>query len=120
MFDSGIGIRYASSIITDIKYQACAKHLIIGERVVPQMVVRAADGRPYQLQDLLPADARFKLLVFAGDTDDDSVFDTLNKCAVILEQILSKYAGNKGLSKMFEILTIRFDIITPCLFLKLR
>jgi len=32
----------------------------------PHIFVRAADARPVELQDLLPADTRFKLLVFAG------------------------------------------------------
>lgn len=36
----------------------------------PQILLRAADARPLELQDLLPADARYKLLVFAGDARD--------------------------------------------------
>lgn len=33
----------------------------------PQILLRAADSRPYELHDLLPSDARFKVLVFTGN-----------------------------------------------------
>ena len=36
----------------------------------PQIIIRAADARPFELQDLLPADTRFKVLIFAGDFAD--------------------------------------------------
>lgn len=71
-FSSGTGIHYAPSAIVDPTHQACATHLIVGQRVPPQALVRAADGRPFELQDLLPSDGRYKLLVFAGDTHDTS------------------------------------------------
>lgn len=67
-FTSGIGIHYAESTIVNAKHQSVAKNLIIGQRMPPQVIVRAADARAYELQDLLPSDARFKILVFAGDT----------------------------------------------------
>lgn len=35
----------------------------------PQVVLCAANGRPYELQDFLPSDTRFKLIVFTGDLD---------------------------------------------------
>ena len=35
--------------------------------MVPHVFIRAADTLPVEIQDLLPADARFKILVFAGD-----------------------------------------------------
>ena len=50
-FISGIGVRYAHSAIVNSKHQSHGKHLVIGERVPPQMVVCAADGGPYELQD---------------------------------------------------------------------
>ncbi|KAF7369055.1 hypothetical protein MVEN_00232300 [Mycena venus] len=37
----------------------------VGDR---EVLVRAADGRPIELQDMLPSNALFKLLVFTGDT----------------------------------------------------
>ncbi len=35
----------------------------------PQIILRAADARPYELQDLLPSDTRFKVIVFSGDVN---------------------------------------------------
>jgi hypothetical protein len=70
-FTSGIGIHYPPSAITRVTVSdddGTAGRLIPGRRVPPQTVLRAADARTYEMQDLLPADARFKLLVFAGDT----------------------------------------------------
>lgn len=47
-----------------------AKGLVIGMRVPAQRLTRAADGRQYELQTLLPSDTRFKVLVFIGDISD--------------------------------------------------
>ncbi|KAJ6504194.1 FAD binding domain-containing protein [Mycena vitilis] len=65
-FTSGIGIRYGASAIVDCANQACARNVIVGQRMPPQVLVRAADFRPVELQDLLPSNTRFKLLVFTG------------------------------------------------------
>ena len=55
-FTSGIGVHYApSSIINDVN-QSLASKLIIGQRILPHVFIRCADARPYELQDLLPAD----------------------------------------------------------------
>jgi len=69
-FTSGIGIHYAPSALTNTAHQNLAAHLDVGKRMPPAVVVRAADARPFELQDLLPADTRFKVLVFAGDLAD--------------------------------------------------
>ncbi|KAI5120431.1 hypothetical protein M0805_009893 [Coniferiporia weirii] len=68
-FTSGIGIHYPPSAITNATPQSLATNLNIGTRMPPQIVLRAADARPFELQDLLPSDTRFKLVVFAGDLD---------------------------------------------------
>ncbi|KAG2103083.1 FAD binding domain-containing protein [Suillus discolor] len=65
-FSSGIGVHYMPSAIVDAIHQGCAPNIIIGERMLPQIFVRAADARPMELQDMLPADTRFKLLFFVG------------------------------------------------------
>ncbi|KAI0291528.1 FAD binding domain-containing protein [Multifurca ochricompacta] len=46
---------------------AAASNLIIGQRLLPHVLVRAADAREVNIQDLAPADTRFKLFVFPGD-----------------------------------------------------
>lgn len=66
LFTSGIGVHYAPSAITSPTHQHLASNLIIGERLIPQIVLRGADRRPFEIQDLCPSDSRFKILVFAG------------------------------------------------------
>ncbi|KAF8586467.1 hypothetical protein K439DRAFT_1340899 [Ramaria rubella] len=105
-FTSGIGIHYPPSAITNTKYQTFAKNLIIGQRMIPETLVRAADGRSYHVQDLLPADVRFKILVFAGDTCDETQRNILHGLAIKSERALSKYTHGKNLTDVFEILSI--------------
>ena len=66
-FISGVGICYGPSQIVNAQYQYVAARLRIGERLAPHTFVRAADGRPFDIQDLCPADTRFRILVFGGD-----------------------------------------------------
>jgi len=61
-FTSGIGVHYSPSTIVDPKHQKYAENLIIGKRILPQIFVRAADMCPVDIQDMLPADVRFKVL----------------------------------------------------------
>lgn len=65
-FSSGIGVHYMPSAIVHTIHQGSASNIIIGERMLPQLFVRAADARPVEIQDMLPADTRFKLLFFVG------------------------------------------------------
>ncbi|KAI5123497.1 hypothetical protein M0805_008865 [Coniferiporia weirii] len=64
-FTTGICIQYQASAIT--AQQFLATSLDIGTRMPPQIILRAADARPFELHDLLPSDTRFKLIVFSGD-----------------------------------------------------
>jgi phenol 2-monooxygenase len=109
-FASGIGVHYADSAIANSKHQSHAQHLVIGERVPPQTVACAADGGPYELQDLLPSDTRFKVLVFAGDTLSA---EQLSRVHVLADEllgeggILSRYAPRDlGLPSIFDVLTL--------------
>ena len=109
-FASGIGVHYAQSAIVNPKHQSHAQHLVTGQRVPPQMVVRAADGRPYELQDLLPSDTRFKVLVFAGDT---LCPNQLSRVHILADDllgeggILSRFAPRDlGLPAVFDVLTL--------------
>lgn len=74
------------------------------------MVIRAADGRPYELQDLLPSDTRFKVLVFAGDT---SCAEQLSKVNVLASELLGEGGILSGyvpcgldLFSVFDVLTL--------------
>jgi phenol 2-monooxygenase len=111
-FTSGISIHYAPSAITEVTYQSLAPGLPIGQRIVPKILIRAADSRPYELQDLCPADTKFKIIIFLGDLADPAQAERAQKLAEALarpESFLSKYGKTKpgGVGwKAFELLTI--------------
>jgi hypothetical protein len=46
--------------------------------------VRAADGRPANIHDFLPADGKFKLFVFAGDVSVPTQVTRLEELAKVL------------------------------------
>lgn len=107
-FTSGIGVHYSPSVIVNTKHQKCAKNLIIGERMLPQVFVRAADTRPVEIQDLLPADTRFKILVFLGSTKESRLMEinTLVNELSLPTSFLRKYPMGGQASLMFDIITI--------------
>lgn len=53
-------------MLTSTAHQSAASNLIIGQRLLPHILVRAADAREVNIQDLAPSNARFKLFVFSG------------------------------------------------------
>ena len=84
-FITGLGLRYGSSTIITPEYQTLASGLVIGERVNPQTFIRAADGQPFEIQDLLPADLRFKVLVFGGNISIQGDLGRLKEVAVAMD-----------------------------------
>ncbi|KDQ61457.1 hypothetical protein JAAARDRAFT_150177 [Jaapia argillacea MUCL 33604] len=109
-FTSGIGIHYAESAIVNYNYQGLASGVAIGQRMGPQIVIRVADARPFDVQDLLPADTRFKILIFAGDLTEPEQREKLNLIALEMgkpEGFLEKYTP-KGAARdaVFDIMTI--------------
>jgi phenol 2-monooxygenase len=108
-FTSGIGIHYAESAIVNAKHQSVAKDLIIGQRIIPQILIRVADARPFELQDLLPADTRFKVLIFAGDITNVAQRMKVDKLAEEMskpESFLNKYPPAGEWEKVFDVLAI--------------
>ena len=73
--------------------------------MLPQIFVRAADSRPVEIQDLLPADSRFKLLVFVGNSSDATRRDRIRRVAEDIRDVLRPYSPD-GISAMFEIIPI--------------
>ncbi|KZT01975.1 uncharacterized protein LAESUDRAFT_730684 [Laetiporus sulphureus 93-53] len=108
LFKTGLGIHYLPSAVVHTQHQAYASNLIIGQRMLPHVFVRVADARPYEIQDLLPADTRFKIIVFTGDARDKSQLDRVTKLAADLEQpkaFLNRFSkGN--IASVFDILCI--------------
>ncbi|KAF9233478.1 FAD binding domain-containing protein [Melanogaster broomeanus] len=108
-FTSGIGVHYGPSVAVTNAHQSLATNLIIGERVPPQIFLRAADAWPFELQDLIPSDFCYKLLVFTGDFNDASQKDRVESMVKDLqrpESFLTKYASTKTSSSRFDIITI--------------
>ena len=107
-FTSGIGVHYAPSAITNTTHQSHAANLIIGQRMLPHVFIRAADARPFEIQDLLPSDTRFKVLVFTGDVTDAQQFSRVKKLAEHIDSADSFYRKFGGLEpqQVFDILSI--------------
>lgn len=107
-FTSGIGVQYGASPITNAQHQHLASNLVIGERMLPHVFIRAADAHPFNIQDMLPADTRFKLLVFAGDTGDPCARSRLQKLADELETADSFYVrfGGRDPTQVFDLVTV--------------
>ncbi|KIP04908.1 hypothetical protein PHLGIDRAFT_176210 [Phlebiopsis gigantea 11061_1 CR5-6] len=104
-FTTGVGIHYSPSVLVNADHQAHASKLVIGERVLPQTFIRAADMRPYEIQDLLPADTRYKVLVFAGDTSDAAQLARVRTLAAAVGSP-SGFFKTYGGADVFDILTI--------------
>jgi hypothetical protein len=107
-FTSGIGVHYAPSVIVNTTHQSYAANLIIGQRMLPHVFIRAADARPFEIQDLLPADTRFKVIVFAGDTSNAQQLERVRKLAADLQTDRSffKRFGGSDPAKVFDVLSI--------------
>ncbi|KZT67328.1 hypothetical protein DAEQUDRAFT_673415 [Daedalea quercina L-15889] len=117
-FSSGVGVHYQPSAIVNPEYQSFARNLIVGQRVPPRVFVRAADAWPLDIQDLLPSDARFKILLFAGDIVDPAQSERVRQLAEEMgrpEGFLKRFSKG-SVETMFEVLTIasgdKFKVIT--------
>ncbi|KAG8221071.1 putative phenol hydroxylase [Butyriboletus roseoflavus] len=107
-FTSGTSVHYSPSAIVDPRHQECAENLVIGQRMLPQIFVRAADARPIEIQDLLPSDIRFKVLFFVGNLTEARITE-LNLLAEEMSKpssFLCKYSADGNISTVFEIITI--------------
>ncbi|KAG6336454.1 hypothetical protein ID866_2625, partial [Astraeus odoratus] len=107
-FTSGIGVHYAPSAIVNTKHQGCAENLIIGQRMLPQMFIRAADSLPVEIQDLLPADVRYKILVFLGTLDEARLPEVYALAGELDEPtgFLRRYSPDGQISVVFDIVAI--------------
>ena len=91
-------------------HQQFAPHLIIGERMPPQIFVHAADARPRDIQDMLPSDTRFKVLFFVGFLTEERMGELNALCDEMKGPscFLQKYGyPTEGTAQaMFSIITI--------------
>jgi phenol 2-monooxygenase (NADPH) len=112
-FIIGTDINYAPSSITSPAGQPVASTLVVGQRLTPQIILRAADARPFEIQDLCPSDNRFKILLFLGDLKNSKQAQRVSKLAADMsaqEGFLSKFGRcsgqNTGKWDVFDVLAI--------------
>lgn len=107
-FTSGTGIHYAQSVLTSTNHQAAASNLIIGQRILPQVVLRMADRQAIDIQDVCPADTRFKVLVFTGDLRDHAQRARVEKFAAELgrKDGFFRAIGETKAESIYDVLSI--------------
>ncbi|KAJ4479624.1 FAD binding domain-containing protein [Lentinula edodes] len=108
-FTSGLGVQYLDSMIINSKHQNLAQNIFIGRRLPPRPLLRAADCRPIDLHDLLVSDARFKLLVFTGDTHDPAQMVRVQEFAKDLSapgSFFAEFSSPDSMRKVFDIVPI--------------
>lgn len=74
--------------------------------MLPQVFLQAADSRPVEIQNLLPSDARFKLLVFTGNSSDAAQLEKLRMSSSNLEVALSDLTAGRKVISTFDVVAI--------------
>lgn len=69
-------------------------------------MIRVADGRPFDLQDILDADAKWRLLVFVGDPRAPGQEDTIHLLARYIHSARGIFRGFGFERKVCELVTI--------------
>jgi len=109
-FLSGIGIEYQPSTITNVSGSSLAANIVIGQRILPGVILRVANFRPYELHDLLPSDMRFKILILPADVANPRQKAKLNAIATSLYQpagLIRRYTPlGAPRDTVFDIITI--------------
>ncbi|KIL93722.1 phenol 2-monooxygenase [Fusarium avenaceum] len=124
LFSSGCNVDYAASLIVAkpslaaanglpsvVGKQSLAPNIIMGKRIPSHKVLNQADARPWHLQELLPSNGTWRLLVFAGDLLDQTQFARLSALADRLsspDSFINRYKPKEDgkMNSLFEILTI--------------
>ncbi|KAG4433211.1 hypothetical protein IFR05_011319 [Cadophora sp. M221] len=85
-YTAGLTARYEDSMITSSERStgSLAKGLTVGMRFPSAQVVRFCDARAMQLVRALPADGRWRIVVFAGDVKVVGCVERLEKLATFL------------------------------------
>ncbi|MEY3782248.1 MAG: hypothetical protein RIS97_426, partial [Pseudomonadota bacterium] len=86
-YTAGTATRYQPALLTGTSdHQHLAEGLTIGARFHSTLVVRLGDGKPMQLGETLAADGRWRLIAFAGQSDDAGSASPLGKlCSYLIE-----------------------------------
>ena len=86
-YTAGTATRYTPALLTGPStHQHLATGLLIGSRFHSAPVIRVGDGKLMQLGKTLLADARWRLIAFAGHSDKAEVISPLGKLCQYLTQ----------------------------------
>ncbi|OQV03397.1 FAD binding domain-containing protein [Cladophialophora immunda] len=110
--------------------QHLAQNIPIGMRIPSYKILNQSDARPWHLQELLPSNGAWRILVFAGNISDRgqlSRYEALGKSLSSAESFYTKFNGRSiPDNPVFELLTIHSaprneielldlpDIFHPC------
>ncbi|KAK5014002.1 hypothetical protein LTR39_003371 [Cryomyces antarcticus] len=83
-YTAGLTAKYEDSMITSVSLsrQELAKGLVIGMRFPSAQVVRFCDAKAMQLAKALPADSRWRVVVFGGNLQNPANAERLDKVCI--------------------------------------
>jgi phenol 2-monooxygenase len=86
-YTAGLQVTYDDSPLTWVNQssQNLAKNLVVGMRFPSAQVVKHCDAQAIQFVKALPADGRWRIVVFAGDTQDGPSLERLNKVSSMFQ-----------------------------------
>lgn len=114
MFASGIAVDYQDSPIVAKTARGVkpklATNIQLGMRLANQQVLNQADARPWQVQELLKSNGRWRVLLFAGDLEEKAASERLQTLAQKLDapdSFLKRFTPAGGsYDSVIELLTI--------------
>ncbi|KAG4440147.1 hypothetical protein IFR05_004356 [Cadophora sp. M221] len=132
MFASGVAVDYGASVIVAkegnaqeqgdgsdvglekskrvIGNQALASNIKIGMRMPSFQVLNQADARPWQFQEMLKSDGRWRIVVFAGDVSSAKQMERVLNLGNILsgpKSFIKRFTpAGKKIDSVIDILTI--------------
>jgi phenol 2-monooxygenase len=98
-YTAGLTVAYEDSLITRESWsdQSLASNLVVGMRFPSTQVVRFCDAKAMQLVRALPADGRWRIVIFAGDIRDECAADRLKQVRFGGSDMLFKIANRISL-----------------------
>ncbi|PTD02421.1 Phenol 2-monooxygenase [Fusarium culmorum] len=115
LFASGIAVDYEKSMIVAkpdstsadneiVKRQALAPEIKLGMRVPSVKILNQSDARPWHLQEILPSNGAWRLLIFPGNID----LDHQNKR---MKALCDKLSDQSSFLKRFTPPSARYDSV---------
>ena len=80
-YTARITAQYEDSIISSVATSRCelAKKVVVGLRLPSTRLTRMGDAKPMHLSKAMPADSRWRILIFGGDISQSMSADKLNR-----------------------------------------